>query len=91
VIDKFRAAQAARDNSSKDSPLPEEAPSSSTVTSVDPIPAERTFEKRRISDGKNLDTNNSDGTDTVFNVRQHKKGLQLFCIEIAIFSQAITK
>jgi hypothetical protein len=40
VIDKFCATQVARNNSSKDSPLPEEAFSSSTVASVDPIPAE---------------------------------------------------
>jgi hypothetical protein len=90
VIDEFRAAQVARDNSSKGSPLPEEAPSS-TVASVDPIPAERTLEKRHISDGENLDTNNSDGTDTVRNVRQHKKGSLLFRTEIAIFLQAMTK
>jgi hypothetical protein len=78
VIDDFHAAQVAR-NSSKDHPLPEEAPSSSTVASTDQIiqiPPERTLDKRNLSEvTDNPDTNNSDAPDTVRHAQQCKKGV----------------
>jgi len=75
VIDDFHATQAAH-KSSKDCPLPEEAPSSSTIVSADQIPAERTLYKRNLSEvTENPDTNNSDASDTVCHAQQCKKGV----------------